>query len=103
MADDVVAEARYTVDQAFIRQYPHGLAGRLTGMALLAAQYRDRREGAARCQLPVPDLLADESGKPHVSPWIWLPCCGHITNSTRVLSKIVDHKPKTGAIPIARD
>jgi hypothetical protein len=91
VAADVVAEARYPVDQAFLRQYPHGLAGRLTGMALLAAQYRDRRELAARCQLPVPDLLADESGKPHIRPRIWLPCCRHIANNTRVVSKIVDH------------
>jgi hypothetical protein len=31
-------------------------------MTLLAAQYRDRRKPAARRQLPVADLLADESG-----------------------------------------
>ena len=93
MADDVVAEAWYPVDQALVRQYAHGLAGRLAGMTLLAAQGRDRRERAARSQLPVADLLADESGKPHIGPRIWLPCCRHATNSTRGVSKVVDqHK-----------
>ena len=74
---DVVAEAGHPVDQALALEDAHGLADRLSGVPVLAAQDRDRREPSARREGPVGDLIPDELGEPYVGSRIWLGGCRH--------------------------
>ena len=88
---DEVAQARHRVDQAVALEDAHGLADRLAGMTVLAAQDRDRRERAARSEFPAGDLLPDERRKPHVGPRVWLGGYRHVRDRTRCVSKVVDY------------
>ena len=80
---DVVAETRHPVDQALALEDAHGLADRLAGVPVLAAQGRDRREPAARSERPAGDLVPDKRGKLHVGSRIWLRGCRHVPDGTR--------------------
>src|SRR5580704_15602506 len=75
---DVVAQARHPVDQALALEDAHGLADRLAGVTVLAAQNRDRREPAARSERPAGDLVPDERGQAHVGARVWLGGCRHV-------------------------
>src|ERR1700727_1779911 len=82
-----VPEAPHRVDQAVALEDAHGLADRLSGMAMLPAQDRDRREPVARSEFPAGDLLPDERRKPHVGPRVWLGGYRHVRDRTRWGSK----------------
>jgi tRNA/tmRNA/rRNA uracil-C5-methylase (TrmA/RlmC/RlmD family) len=69
-AGHVVAEAGIAGQQAFLHQDAEGLGAGLPGVAVVLAERRDRRGGAAWRILPGHDRLAQNRGELHVRPWV---------------------------------